>query len=117
MSIRDALEAVADVASIATAVIASLAYGTYRWANYRNRKRVEDYLWDIVVSPRWPNDPGERTVDQLVTELGMSDQDIMAAVFSSKWIHRELGGSLAPITARLKLSHKDKYAAARVKSN
>ena len=117
MSPDKLLESGANIAEIVTAIVAALAFGSYRFGIWRRRKRVEDYLWSTVTKPRWATDPVERTVDQLVTELWMSEQDILSAAFSSRNISRRLEGGSGPIGGRLRLSHVDKHAANLPNSN
>ena len=108
MTAQDILGILANLAAIVTAVVAVYAYSQYRLNIYWRRKKIEDYLWHIVTSPQGLNDPSDRSIEQLVTELGMSEQDIMSVVFSSPLIERILGGGTGPTASRLRVNHRDR---------
>ena len=104
----DLLGTVANIASILTFAGAITGYGIFQTAKKCRRKKIENYLWDLVINPRWAGDPGDRSVDQLVSELGMSERDIFDAAFNSRHVSRRLNGGTAPVSSRLRLSHADK---------
>jgi hypothetical protein len=66
----DWLGTAANVASILTMLGGAVGVVLYRYGFHRREKKLEDYLLDISKNPQWPTDPGERTVDQLISELG-----------------------------------------------
>ncbi|RNJ49142.1 hypothetical protein [Methylocystis hirsuta] len=108
MMAQDILSIAANIAQITTALVAVIAYGSYRWAIFKRRKRIEDYLWTLIVSPPTRNDPRERTVDDLMTALGLSKEEALRAVFSSKVINRDLRNGSGPVTSRIWVSHIDR---------
>lgn len=99
----------ANIAAIAPAVVAVLAYGSYRWNIRKQRVKVEDYLWSIVIKPPTRSDSGDRSIEQLVSALRMSEEDVCRAVFGSKHIVTEILGPAGPLSIRLRVSHADAH--------
>lgn len=83
----DWLTVVANAASIITAAVATVAYANYRLTWCRKKKRLEDYLRQEKESG---HDKGQRTVLQIVREVGISESDIMACAFEMKTIARRV---------------------------
>lgn len=82
------LDTLDHIASIATSIIAALAYGQFQWRRFQKRKMLEDYLRAEVPGRRSPSDKGRRTVLHLMAALGMTEADILDAGFSSSRIKR-----------------------------
>ena len=79
--IKWSLEISANVASIATAIVALYAYGCYRCRLRRKRIRLEQYLKS---EKEKKTDKGQRTVLHLSATLALTDSDILQAAFESK---------------------------------
>jgi hypothetical protein len=107
------LNLAANVASILTPIAGFFGFVFYKISIRGRTKKLENYLWSIVIKPRWNSDLGERTVDQLISELHMSADEIMKAAFKSKVISTRLEGGAGSLNSRLKLSHSDLHAANR----
>ena len=82
------LDVMDKLATIATAVVALLAYGQFQWRRFQKRKLLEDYLSKERPGLRSPGDKGRRTVLHLMAALGMTEADILDAGFSSPRIKR-----------------------------
>ncbi len=108
----DWLSFIANVASILTAVAGVAAAFAYRLFLTYQRKLVEDYLWDIIINPRTKDDPGDRSLEQLVVELNMSLHDVERAIAASTSLIRRLEGPAGPLTMRLRVSHGERYGGA-----
>lgn len=77
------LQDLANIAAIATALVVTWAYLHYRWQWRRKRERLEDYLRKTRLTATG-QDRGQRTLAQLVAQLGMTEADILQAAFDSK---------------------------------
>lgn len=77
------LETWANLASIATAIVAAGAAVLYWRDGYKKQKRLEDYLRQEKL-----DDPSRRihSVLHLMSALGMAEAEIFKASFSSKHI-------------------------------
>lgn len=84
------LDMLDHIASIATALIATLAYSHFQIQRNRRRTRLEDYLKLEAPGKRSSGDKGRRTVLHLVGALGMTEAEILDAAFNSKHIKRTL---------------------------
>lgn len=75
------LETAADLATIATAVVAVFGYGSYRWTLFQRRRRVE-----AVLAKK--NSPGDDSlsVRQLAVELILTDNQVIEAASRSRKI-------------------------------
>jgi len=80
MNYSDLLGTAESLATILTAVIAVLAYGQYQIGRFRKRKRLENYLFSERGKPH--------TLLHLVSELGMTESEIIDAAFRSRDIVR-----------------------------
>lgn len=81
----------ANVATVATAIVAVLFFAGYHHARRAKRRRLENHLkaeaaeWDRVRTG-----PYACTVPQLVHVLGMTETEIVDASFRSKCIFRRM---------------------------
>ncbi|MDG2002390.1 MAG: hypothetical protein P8J20_03575 [Novosphingobium sp.] len=83
----DWLELLAQLAAIATAVIATVAAG-WVWLDVRRkRRRLEDYLKAEMATG---GDKGQRTILHLMAKLGLTESEILHASFRSNKIIRRL---------------------------
>ena len=83
----DPLHFWADVASIATGIIAVLAYVQFGLRRLRQRWRLEKYLKKEAPALPEDGDTGARTPLRLVAAVGMTEAEIMDAAFRSKHIN------------------------------
>src|SRR5580700_6783443 len=77
----DYLRAVANVASIATAVVAVYGYGHYRYTRHRRTRDLET----LLEKKNQPRDD-TLTLDQLAAELGLTNEQVIDAASRSKRI-------------------------------
>lgn len=89
------LEAAANVASIATAIIAVWAGGWYLCQRRQKRLRLENYL-KAVKENAVPMGSGQRTPLQLMAALGMTEAEIVDLSFRSRCIQR-VAGTIDPV--------------------
>lgn len=87
MTAPTVLEVIAQVASIATAGIAAVAYGRYLYDRRQKRLRLEHHLKDQKTKSKG-GDRGQRSIVDLMAALGMSEAEIMDAAFQSRSIKR-----------------------------
>jgi hypothetical protein len=92
------LEIGADIAEIATATVAVIAYSSYRLDRWRKHKAVEKYLRD---AQRLDGDPGERSVAELICELTMTEDQVFDAVFRNKRLWARLDERGSDLVSRL----------------
>jgi hypothetical protein len=77
----DWLHPLADVASIATAIVAVYAYGRYRLTTRRRRKAIEK----LLAAKSAPNDD-TLTLEQIAAVTKMTIEQVIEAAASSKLI-------------------------------
>jgi len=82
------LEALADVATIITAGVATYAYLNYRWVIYSRRRRLET----LLAGKTGPNDDS-LTLQQLASHLGLTEDQVIEAASRSKKIEPWIGQS------------------------
>ena len=99
------LEAIANVASIVTAIIAGWAGSWFLYQRRQKRLRLENYLKAEKESGR---DKGQRTLMHLVAELGMTETEVMDAAFRSRHILRRVSPDMFGAAARLFLEYSAK---------
>jgi hypothetical protein len=92
------LSAIADIASIATAVIATWAYGTYRRRLYCNRKSVESFLKRHLGE--------QKKIPQVAAELWITREEIFEAVGRSKHVERGMASGNEEMLERIWLKWK-----------
>lgn len=80
---------VADIAAIATAVVAGWAYFAFRYRRRRKRERLEQYLLEEA-QQTMGDDLGRRSVTHLMARVGMTEADILDAAFDSRHIERSV---------------------------
>lgn len=94
------------VASIATALVAVLAYGGYVRGRWKRRRDLERYLKDERERATG-DDKGRRTILHLVAALQMTEAYLLQAAFGSGSIYTFVG--VDPVTHRadcLLLQHR-----------
>jgi hypothetical protein len=82
------LNALADFATVITAVVAVFAYGTYRWTIHARMRRIEDEL----SKKNKPNDDS-LTVMQLAIKLALTESQVIEAAAISKKVESWAGQS------------------------
>jgi membrane protein implicated in regulation of membrane protease activity len=97
------LGAVANLASIATAIVAVLAYWRYSVSRRDKRKRLEKYL-------RTERENGRMAVAvvHLVAELGMTESEVLDASFRSRHINRLSAPTLDSAPSSISLEYDGK---------
>jgi len=102
----DWLTAIANIASIATAIVAVYGYGYYRWNLRRRSKAVETLL-------RTKNAPGDDSlrVDQIAAALKMTIEQVIEAASDNDSIE----GWEGPVGGerRLRIKRNEKKAIAK----
>jgi hypothetical protein len=78
----------ADFASIATGIVAVVAYCGYRYSRSKRRWRLEGHLRDTLSSQAGQERAGEVNVPVLMAELGMTEAEILEAAFRSRKVKR-----------------------------
>jgi hypothetical protein len=96
------LEIGAQIAAIATALIAGWAYGRYLYERRQKRRRLENYLKKEKDAGK---NRGQRTVLHLVAELGMTDAEIIDAAFRSRCIVRKVTPDMMGAASKLLLEY------------
>jgi len=82
------LEVIANLASIVTAIIATLAWWGFILRKKSQRQMLESYLSRLK---RNSDDSGKRTIMHLSARLKMTEQQVLDAAFASSSIHCWLG--------------------------
>jgi hypothetical protein len=82
------LEALANLASIITAIVAAYAYGAYRFTIYQRRAKLEK----LLESKSAPNDDS-LTVQQLSIALALTEDQVIESASRSKVIETWAGQS------------------------
>lgn len=82
------LDTLDHIASIATAIIAALAYFQFQMQRCQRRTKLVDYLKSKSPGSRSTGDKGRHTVLHLMGALGMTEAEILDAAFNSKHIKR-----------------------------
>jgi|HubBroStandDraft_6_1064221.scaffolds.fasta_scaffold466210_2 hypothetical protein len=85
MTNKDLLEVVANIASITTAIVAVWFWCYYQFTLWRKRDKVEEHLAE---EKKLGTDKGQRTIAHIMAEVGLTEADVLQAVFSSKKIIR-----------------------------
>ncbi|MGV7121529.1 hypothetical protein [Sphingopyxis sp. 550A] len=88
MAYKDVLDIIASWAAILTAAVASFGYGRFLLAQCARRKKLEDYLREEKLSSY---DMGQRTVMHLMSNLSMTETEVLQAGFQSKKISSSPG--------------------------
>ncbi len=83
MTYAEIIDIAANWAAILTAIIASIAYWRYFYAQCSQRRALEKYLRDEKESGM---DNGQRTVMHLVARLSMTEAEVFESAFRSKKI-------------------------------
>lgn len=83
MLYQEGLELIANLAAILTAVLATLAYVRFVWAERARRQALEAHLKEEKLRNL---DEGKRTVMHLMAYLSMSETEVLHAAFQSKKI-------------------------------
>lgn len=96
------LSAAANVASIATGVVAVVFYFRIRNDRSEKQRRLENYLKAAKEAGN-----ANRPVLYLMAELGMSEADIMDAAFRSRHINRRIGPAFMGAGAPVLLSYSE----------
>jgi hypothetical protein len=80
------LDSLASVASITTAVIATYAYGNYRWTVHRRMRALEDVL-------ERKNRPGDDCLSlrELAAAINATDDQVIEAASKSKKVRSTAG--------------------------
>ncbi len=85
------LSALANVAAVATSVVASVAYLRYLSRKKQLRIRLENYLSDEKREDELEDRHGTRSVLHLMGNLAMTEEEVLAAAFASKNIKSWIG--------------------------
>lgn len=86
----DAVGAVANVASILTAVIAAIASIWYFLSGRRRMKKLEAYLRTEKNKTAGREDRGQRSLLHVMARVGLTEQEALQASFKSPYIKRLL---------------------------
>ncbi|MCM5557517.1 hypothetical protein [Pleomorphomonas sp. JP5] len=78
---------IANLAAIATAIVAVWAWASYLLKRRRHRKALETYLQQA----KGDQDSGRRTALHLMAHLGMTEAQVLEAAFASKHIRSTPG--------------------------
>lgn len=84
----DGMDWIGDIANlfaIITGLVAVGGYGHYRWDQHRKRKELENHL---MKEKRDAGDKGQRSLLNLVRDVGMTEAELVQASFRSKHITR-----------------------------
>ena len=84
MNYQVQLGIVANWAAILTAVIATIAYGRFLHAQFSQKNALENYL---RTEKETAIDGGQRTVLHLMSNLSLTEAEVLSAAFRSKKIH------------------------------
>lgn len=83
------LETLANLAAIATAIVAAGAAAHF-WLDARaKRRKVEEYLRTAKDGAQ-PGEKGQRSILHLMAKIGLTEAEVLHASFSSKRIRRAL---------------------------
>jgi hypothetical protein len=97
------LQAIANGASIATAIVAVWVWWTLSSDTEEKQRRLEDYL---KAEKTASNDAGQRTIMHLVAALGLTEAEILNAAFRSKHIVRRVSPDQYGAASRLFLAYE-----------
>lgn len=86
----------ADIASVATFILAAIGSGLglfgyiqYLWDRLRKRRMMEDYL-KRVLAEKLKDDDGTRSTLRIISEIGLTEDEIIQSSFRSKHISRHI---------------------------
>jgi hypothetical protein len=82
---KDCLEILANVASIATALLAAFFFCQYHCRIRKKRIKLEEYLKNDKMAPK-PGLTGKRTVVHLMGRLKFTEDEVFQACFQSDHI-------------------------------
>jgi hypothetical protein len=102
-ALKDYLGIAADIASIATAIVAVWAFGHYKYLLRRKRIDLEEYLKSEKGKG---TDRGQRTLLHLSRALALSQADILQAAFDSENVEPRIETDLDGKAKRLLLEYK-----------
>lgn len=105
MSYRDSLEITSHWAAILTAVIAVIAYIHFGMGRVRKRWRLEAHL---KAEKAKGVDKGQRSLLNLVAELGMTETEIIDAAIRSRCISRRVKPNSQGFAGDLLLEYTDR---------
>jgi hypothetical protein len=91
------LNGIADLATIVTAIVAVLAYGTYRWTLHARMRNLEQAL----AKKTQPNDDS-LTLAQLAIDLVLTEPQVIEAASRSKKVESWAGQSGKEYRFRMK---------------
>lgn len=81
MTYPELLSIISDWSTILTAVVATLAYGKYRWDQCCKTSLLEKHL---KAEKDRSDDEGKRTILHLMGRLSMTEAEVLSASFRSK---------------------------------
>jgi hypothetical protein len=107
MTIKDWIDIAAGIASVATALVAVIAYGSYRVGIYRRRCKLLAKLKAVAEKHPDPQKPDlqEVTILSLMIELSMTAAQVLEAAFGNKQVYvtaRGGGGDSIETSIRLR---------------
>jgi hypothetical protein len=85
--IKQWLEISANIAAIFTAIVAVIAWVSYKCSQCEKMRKLEDYL---KKEKEAGNDKAQRSILHLVANVGLTEEEIIKASFKSRHIKRRL---------------------------
>jgi hypothetical protein len=97
----------ADLASILTAVVAVIWFGYATLDRFRKRRKLEEYLLRKWRAYDAETDTGlyRHTIVHLMTELGLTEDEVLQASFRSHQIKRIAGENKSGLATDIRLQH------------
>jgi hypothetical protein len=99
----------ADLASILTAAVAVFWFSYTVLDRCRKRRKLEDYLlkkWRAY-DPKTDKGDYRHTIVHLMTELGLTEDEVLQASFRSVKIKRKAGEDESGLATDIRLQHRD----------
>ena len=93
------LDYLSDIASVATAVVAVLAYGTYQFRRWRLRRRIESHM---------KSSGTQKFLPQIAAELWISKEQVFDAATRSSVLERGMNSGASDMLERTWLRYKAK---------
>jgi hypothetical protein len=104
MDPRAILSSFADIASIATAIVAVTAYSRYHYDRFKKRVDLENHLKSQAANAQ--GRVSGLTILELVADLGMSESEIMDAALRSRHIRRTATREMYGVPSKILLQFK-----------
>ena len=88
---HDWIRIIANIASITTAILASVAWGNFKFEARKKMRKMETYLKEAKESDAKIGKRGLRSILNLMARVGLTEDEVLKSSFKSAHIKRALG--------------------------